>query len=74
MTTPHSGARTVTGTVVTGSGPLAGTVIDSQGPRTSGPRFHFVRTPAPAGCPRGTSTRKESASSRCNPGAEEGVR
>lgn len=29
------------GTVVTGSGPLAGTTIDSHGHRTTVPRFHF---------------------------------
>jgi cytochrome c oxidase assembly protein subunit 15 len=29
------------GTVVTGTGPLAGTTIDSHGHRTSVPRFHF---------------------------------
>jgi cytochrome c oxidase assembly protein subunit 15 len=29
------------GTVVTGTGPLAGTVIDSRGRRTTVPRFHF---------------------------------
>jgi cytochrome c oxidase assembly protein subunit 15 len=29
------------GTVVTGTGPLAGTTIDSQGHRTTVPRFHF---------------------------------
>ena len=29
------------GTVVTGSGPLAGTIIDSGGHRTTVPRFHF---------------------------------
>ncbi|WP_300612475.1 COX15/CtaA family protein [Trebonia sp.] len=30
------------GTVVTGTGPLAGTVIDSDGHRTTVPRFHFA--------------------------------
>ena len=30
------------GTVVTGAGPLAGTVIDGQGRRTTVPRFHFA--------------------------------
>jgi cytochrome c oxidase assembly protein subunit 15 len=29
------------GTVVTGTGPLAGTTIDSRGHRTTVPRFHF---------------------------------
>ena len=29
------------GTVVTGTGPLAGTTIDSHGHRTTVPRFHF---------------------------------
>jgi len=30
------------GTVVTGTGPLAGTIIDSHGHRTTVPRFHFT--------------------------------
>ncbi len=30
------------GTVVTGTGPLAGTIIDSHGRRTTVPRFHFT--------------------------------
>ena len=30
------------GTVVTGTGPLAGTTIDSHGHRTTVPRFHFT--------------------------------
>ncbi|HEU5416432.1 MAG TPA: COX15/CtaA family protein [Streptosporangiaceae bacterium] len=36
-----TGLMLAAGTVVTGSGPLAGTVIDAHGRRTTVPRFHF---------------------------------
>jgi cytochrome c oxidase assembly protein subunit 15 len=37
-----TGLMLAAGTVVTGSGPLAGTTIDSHGHRTTVPRFHFT--------------------------------
>jgi heme a synthase len=36
-----TGVMLAAGTVVTGTGPLAGTTIDSHGHRTTVPRFHF---------------------------------
>jgi cytochrome c oxidase assembly protein subunit 15 len=39
--TAVTGVMLAAGTVVTGTGPLAGTTIDSQGHRTAVPRFHF---------------------------------
>jgi cytochrome c oxidase assembly protein subunit 15 len=37
-----TGLMLVAGTVVTGTGPLAGTIIDSNGHRSTVPRFHFT--------------------------------
>jgi cytochrome c oxidase assembly protein subunit 15 len=39
--TAVTGLMLAAGTVVTGTGPLAGTTIDSHGHRTTVPRFHF---------------------------------
>jgi heme a synthase len=37
-----TGLMLVAGTIVTGTGPLAGTIIDSHGHRSTVPRFHFM--------------------------------
>ena len=41
LLTAVTGLMLAAGTVVTGTGPLAGTTIDSHGHRTTVPRFHF---------------------------------
>ncbi len=41
LLTGVTGLMLAAGTVVTGTGPLAGTTIDSHGRRTTVPRFHF---------------------------------
>jgi len=41
LLTGVTGLMLAAGTVVTGTGPLAGTTIDSHGHRTTVPRFHF---------------------------------
>jgi heme a synthase len=41
LLTAVTGVMLAAGTVVTGTGPLAGTMIDSHGHRTTVPRFHF---------------------------------
>jgi cytochrome c oxidase assembly protein subunit 15 len=42
LLTAVTGLMLAAGTVVTGTGPLAGTTIDSHGHRTTVPRFHFT--------------------------------
>jgi len=41
LLTAITGLMLAAGTIVTGTGPLAGTTIDSHGHRTTVPRFHF---------------------------------
>jgi cytochrome c oxidase assembly protein subunit 15 len=41
LLTAITGLMLAAGTIVTGTGPLAGTTIDSHGVRTTVPRFHF---------------------------------